>query len=124
MEPLGFFFNLFLLLILICLFIFLVIIISSLLAQCILRSTIGILNCLNNFIPCCINNICLILNRIHNSLKNCVTRLFNINNRTVVVPEKKVEIEPVFCNSYIIIINPDNNIQIANTYGKTKIVPD
>lgn len=124
MDPFGFFFNLFILLILICLFIFLVIIISSLLAQCIIHSTIGILNCLNNFIPCCINNMCLVLNRIHISLKNCVTRLFNMNNRTVVVPEKKVKIEPVFCNSYIIVINPNNNIQIVNLYDKTKIVPD
>ena len=124
MDPLWFFFNLFIIFILICLFIFLVIIISSLLAQCIIHSTIWILNCLNIFIPCCINNMCLVLNRIHISLKNCVTRLFNMNNRTVVVPEKKVKIEPVFCNSYIIVINPNNNIQIASTFDKTKIVTD
>ena len=47
-----------------------------------------------------------------------------MNNRTVMVPEKKVKIEPVFCNSYIIVINPNNNIQISNSFDKTKIAPD
>ena len=124
MEPLGTFLGFILLGILLCAAISLIAIISSLIAQFLIHSVINIFDFLNCCLPYCFDKICFVCNKIVSEVKKCIFRLLNINNRTVVIPERMITKEFKKCNSYIIVINPNNNIQIGNLYDKTKIVPD
>jgi len=123
MEPLGTFLGFILIGILLCATISLIAIISSLIAQFLIYSVINILDFLNCCLPYCLDKICFVCNKIVSAVKKCIFRLLNIN-RKVVIPERIIIKELKKCNSYIIVINPDNNIQIGNLYDKTKIVPD